>query len=262
MNINYKFSKNWALVSSTNFKHGINFGHKSLRLSQRNFWHPLMSQYLLGIRDNYSIINTEFTKKCLLRAFFVISLLFKKNGHLLIVNSNPEYFYLNKNLSILSLKKKINVTHEFTVLKANNISYSYYKWIGGTLTNWKQISKSVLTYAKFSERCEQFLINNNIEFPRYKKIKTCFDGLIQKKHNTSFLAFKNKPDCIFIINPNENQNTIREANKLHIPIIAFVESNTNIHGIHYPIPLNSYSITFVYYCLKKIIKISHYFNNS
>jgi len=98
-----------------------------------------------------------------------------------------------------------------------------------------------------------------IEFPKYKKVKTCFNGLINKKEGKSFLAFKNKPDIIFILNPNENQNTILEANKLHIPIIAFTESNTNISGITYPIPINTYSINFVYYCFKKLILISNNF---
>jgi len=113
-----------------------------------------------------------------------------------------------------------------------------------------------LTFAKFSERCENFLLKNNIEFPRYKRIKTCFEGLIRKEHNKTILAFYEKPDLIFLVNPNENQNIILEANKLHIPIIAFTESNTNLKGITYPIPLNTYSMNFVYYYLKKLIKIS------
>jgi ribosomal protein S2 len=195
--------------------------------------------------------------------FFFITLLFKSNGHLLVINTNPEYFVLNKNLSLLTLQtnpiffnKSITIYKKYKTLRTSKISYCSFKWVGGTLTNWKQISKSVLTFAKFSERCEKFLLKNNIDFPRYKKIKTCFEGLIRKQHNKTLLAFYEKPDIIFLVNPNENKNIISEANKLHIPVIAFAGSNTDIKGITYPIPLNTYSMSFVYYCLKKIIKIS------
>lgn len=248
---------------------GTSIGHKSINLSKRKFWHPLMTPYLLGIRNKIAIINPSATKKCILRAFFIIALLFKSNGHLLIINTNPEYFVLNKNLSLLTLQPRPNFkSHEqekrshssiytkYKVLRTSKISYCSSKWVGGTLTNWKQISKSVLTLAKFSERCETFLLKNNIEFPRYKKIKTCFQGLIRKQDNKTILGFYEKPDLIFLINPNENQNIILEANKLHIPLIAFAESNTNLKGITYPIPLNTYSMNFVYYCLKKLVKIS------
>lgn len=248
-------------------KNGVSIGHKSMNLSKRRFWHPLMTPYLLGIRNKIAIINPSATKKCMLRAFFIIALLFKSNGHLLIINTNPEYFVLNKNLSLLTLQSKpktsrslftknLSIYSKYKALGTSKISYCSSKWVGGTLTNWKQISKSVLTFAKFSERCEKFLLKNNIEFPRYKKIKTCFQGLIKKHHNKTLLAFYEKPDLIFMVNPNENQNIILEANKLHIPIIAFTESNTNLKGITYPIPLNTYSMNFVYYCLKKLIKIS------
>ena len=67
----------------------------------------------------------------------------------------------------------------------------------------------------------------------------------ETKGKTS-LAFNEKPDLIFILNPNENQNIVLEANKLHIPIIAFTESNTNIKGISIS---NSNEYLFNEFCL-------------
>jgi ribosomal protein S2 len=192
----------------------------------------------------------------------MLTLLAKQGGHILIINTNPEYFNLTKNLSLLTSQTRQTSPQIFLMykkyqsLRTNVLSFCSYKWIGGTLTNWKQISRSVLTFAKFSERCEPFLIKNNIDFPRYKKIRTCFEGLIQKQSSHNVLAFYEKPDVIFLVNPNENQNIMQEAAKLHIPIVAFTESNTNIKDIAYPIPLNTYSMTFVYFCLKKIVKLA------
>lgn len=276
-----KIFNNWLNVSSKNFNKGINFGHKSIRLAKTTFWHPLMSNYFLGIRDHVSLLNTQQTLKCLLRAFHIIAIILRQKGRILIINTNPEFFRLCNNLSNLTLMGKSLNDHLFlnleqrydknqnlpvkkkdkklmsNKLKTPLISYVSYKWIGGTLSNWKQISKSVLTYAKFSERCENFLIKNNLDFPKYLRVKKCFQGLLYKKNQKMLLAFNKKPDLIFLINPNENQNIINEAYKLHIPVIAFIESNTNPKEITYPIPVNNYSIKFIYYCLKKIIKMTN-----
>ena len=80
--------------------------------------------------------------------------------------------------------------------------------------------------------------------------------MVRKKNNKVFLAFNKKPDIVFLMNPNENRHIIAEANKMHVPVIALVESNTNLNGISYPIPANAYSAFFIYYCIKKILKLS------
>lgn len=265
---------NWLNASSKNFNKGVNFGHKSSKLAKTQFWHPLMSEYFLGIRKNASLLNTQQTLKCLLRAFHIIALIVRQKGRLLIINTNPEFFRLCNNFTNLTLLGNSKSLHsdlfsitgkkrecvDFKKLKTPLISYVSYKWIGGTLTNWKQISKSVLTFAKFSERCENFLIKNNIDFPKYVRVKKCFQGLLYKEKEKMVLAFNQKPDLIFLINPNENKSVLNEASRLHIPIIAFTESNTNPQEISYPIPVNNYSIKFIYYCLKKIIKMTHSLN--
>lgn len=257
--IQYK-KDDWKYSSYGSLKVGTNLGHKPFSLTKTKFWHPLMSDYLLGVRNDVSIINAQQTKQCLLKAFYLISLILKKKGHILIVNTNPDFHRICKNFSILTLQNTVHFLHQnsskYEKLKSSSISYCCYKWIGGTLTNWKQISKSVLTFAKFSERCESFLINNNIEFPKYKKIKDCFQGLLTNQKGKIFLTFNEKPDLIFLMNPNENKDIINEANHLHIPVIAFAESNTNINGVTYPIPVNNGSLNIIYYCLKKILKIS------
>jgi small subunit ribosomal protein S2 len=260
-------SQIWKKSILHDLKNGIPSGHKSINLSKKKYWHPLMSNLLLGIRHKTAVFNSNLIKKNILQAFFVIALVLKHNGHILVINTHPEYSNFLKNVASLTLQSRLTLqnSEKFIINKYNhlntlNISYCCFQWVGGTLTNWKQISKSVLTFAKFSERCENFLLKNSIDFPRYKKIKTYFQGLLNKKQGRTLLSFHEKPDLIFLINPNENRNVIKEANKLHIPVIALVESNTNIKGITYPIPSNLYSMAFFYYCLKKLITMSLAFN--
>lgn len=268
--MNSKIFHNWLNISSKNFNKGIHFGHKSIRLAKTPFWHPLMSDYFSGIRDNVSLLNTQQSLKCILRAFHIIALILKQKGRILVINTNPEFFRLCNNLTHLTLLDTSKfVTNSFYRNFKNNtkktkkfktplISYVSYKWIGGTLTNWKQISKSVLTFAKFSERCEKFLVKNNINFPKYMRVKKCFQGLLYKEKQQMYLAFNQQPDLIFLINPNENQGILNEAFRLNIPVIALTESSTNSTKITYPIPVNNYSIKFIYFCLKKIIKMAQY----
>lgn len=267
--MNSKKFDNWLNVSSKNFHKGINFGHKSIALSKNSYWHPMLSEYFLGRRDHVSVFNTKQTLKCFLRAFHVIALILKQKGRLLIINTHPEFWRLCTNFtqsrvssesqllesdSCFSRQQKIH--ENLKNLRTPLISSVNYKWIGGTLTNWKQVSKSVLTFALFSERCENFLMKNKIDFPRYTKVKKCFNGLLYKKNHKMRLAFNQKPDLIFLINPNENQAVLNEAERLHIPVIALTESSLNPKGVTYPIPVNNYSIQFLYYCLKKIVKIT------
>jgi ribosomal protein S2 len=300
-------SREILFLSGYAIKKGIPVGHKFLRLSKTNFWHPLMAPYFLGIRHGISFLDPVQTRKSILRAFYVIALvlnrketsimdsrfikshnkqraihpnylvgstsffnggkkqelytqekkqIIQRKGHVLIINTNPEFSQLCKNLSALILHKRNKKLLDFKNQDNSSLSYIYYKWVGGTLTNWKQVSKSVLSYVKFAERCEKFLYRNRIDFPRYKKVKECFYGLIRKQQNRVHLAFNEKPDLIFLMNPNENRHIIAEANKMHIPVVALVESNTYLKGISYPIPANAYSAYYIYYCLKKILQIS------
>ena len=93
---------------------------------------------------------------------------------------------------------------------------------------------------EFSERFESFIVQNNITFPRYKKMAVSFQGL--KKD-----SFTKRPDLIFLINPNVNRHVVEEAVSLN--------SNTNLRGISYPIPGNSNSIEFVSECLQWIVRV-------
>lgn len=285
--MNPNLFQNWLNLSSKSFNKGINFGHKSIKLTNTPFLHPLQSQYILGIRQNVSIFNTQQTLKCLLRAFHILALVLKQKGRVMIINTNPEFFRLCTNFATITLRGesfsnwklaqksgKIGVnsklgkdsiltkngkkTPNYKKLKTPLLSYVSYKWVGGTLTNWKQVSKSVLTYAKFSQRCENFLVKNNIDFPKFTRVKKCFQGLLYKENQTMLLAFNQKPDLIFLINPNENLSILNEAYRLHIPVIALTESSTNPKEITYPIPVNNYSIKFLYFCLKKILKMTHF----
>lgn len=252
------FLASTMLKTEKNYKDGVHLGHKSIRLSESNSWHPSMANYHLGIRDGITICNIQQTQKCLSRAFYVCSQILEKGGSILIVNTNPEFYKLSLNWMKFMEQHLPKSTF-------SSVSYCLYKWIGGTLDNYKQISKSIVCYIKFSQRCLKFCEKYNINPARYQKIKKCFQGygfLIKARSNDAdfsskdiVMSLQRKPDIIFIFNPADNKNLILEANRLHIPIIACTSTRENITGISYPIPCNNTSIEFTYALYKKLYKI-------
>jgi small subunit ribosomal protein S2 len=260
-------SQQWNQRVLGGFGDGVHHGHTSLRLSKQPHWHPVMAHYLLGLRQDTALVDPTLSQKCLLRAFHVMASILHKGGHVLVINTNQETATICHTVSRLTRSQghhhvapdeRISDTmpHRFAHLESSRFSFSCVKWVGGTLTNWKHVSKSVYAFAKFSERCGGFLREHHIDFPRYTKIQQLFEGFVTHDDHRVCLAFRETPDAVFVINPNENRGVIREAAKLHIPVIALAESNTNLHGITYPIPTNTYTAPWVYYCMKKLLKIA------
>lgn len=215
--------------------------------------------YIYGFRNKIAIIDLEKTLISLRRACNVIDLIIGSKGHLLFVNTNPEY----------------NKIIQETAQRANQ-SYINHKWIGGFLTNWnhmqnvqqhfmllsrmasrnaqrKIIDRRMLrTFPHFMLTTVNILSKNptslsdpraNTAFitPRFKKMQKCFEGL----RNTQISL----PDCVIFFNANQNSIAIHEANLLQIPIISIVDSNIsnkNHSLITYPIPANENSVRFIY----------------
>lgn len=237
------------------------FGHKIGKIYKIK---PSVAPFLLGKRKVLPFIAPQLITQHIEQSLNVIAAILKKNGQVLVVNTNPE-------ISNLIL---------YFALRLQDSSRSFYfcneKWAGGLLTNWQQISKSIATYLSFSERFGRFLLRNNIHFPRYRKMRKVFQGFspsfaYAKKNQLSSCSASltpqakqpkadkqlplKKPDLLIIINPNENMNALFEAKKMGIPVIAFANTNIDLSLITYPIPTNNDSPFFAHYYLSLVEKV-------
>ena len=87
--------------------------------------------------------------------------------------------------------------------------------------------------------------------------------VVNKDSNASIaLKFRERPDLLIICQPNENQLLLREAFSLQIPVLAFVDSNTCLDYITYPIPVNTENHDWMYYCLDLLSRIANCFSSS
>ena len=191
---------------------GVHFGHHTRR------WNPKMEPYIFGKRNNIHIINLEKTVPMLYEALQAIQSIAKNGGKFLFVGTK-------RSASELIAQAAINCGQY----------YVNHRWLGGMLTNWETVSKSIKKLKSLEEKIESGEINSLT-----KKEKLNIERQ-KEKLDLTLGGIKNMngvPDAMFIIDTNKEAIAVLEANNLNIPVIAICDSNTNPLGVDYPIPGN------------------------
>jgi small subunit ribosomal protein S2 len=191
---------------------GVHFGHHTRR------WNPKMEPYIFGKRNNIHIINLEKTVPMLYEALEAVQSIAKNGGKFLFVGTK-------RSASDLIAKAATNCGQ----------FYVNHRWLGGMLTNWETVSKSIKKLKNLEDRISSGEINNltkkerlNIERQK-EKLDLTLGGI--KDMNGI-------PDALFVIDTNKEAIAVLEANNLNIPVIAIFDTNTNPSNVDYPIPGN------------------------
>ncbi|MGH6818984.1 MAG: 30S ribosomal protein S2 [Methylovirgula sp.] len=190
---------------------GAHFGHQSHR------WNPKMAPFIYGARNNIHIIDLAQTVPLLHQALKAISDTVARGGRILFVGTKRQA--------------------QEAIAAAATRSAQYYinaRWLGGTLTNWKTISASIQRLRKVQEQLETgaqgLTKKERLMLSRERnKLEKALGG-IREMGGT--------PDLIFVIDTNKEQLAIKEAARLHIPVAAILDTNSDPDGITYPIPGN------------------------
>jgi small subunit ribosomal protein S2 len=191
---------------------GVHFGHHTRR------WNPKMEPYIFGKRNNIHILNLEKTVPMLYEALDIISSIAKNGGKFLFVGTK-------RSASELIAQAAINCGQY----------YVNHRWLGGMLTNWETVSKSIKKLKNLEERIESGEIGSLTKKERLNVERQ------KDKLDLTLGGIKNMngiPDAIFIIDTNKEAIAVLEANNLNIPVIAVCDSNSNPSGVDYPIPGN------------------------
>jgi len=191
---------------------GIHFGH------QTRFWNPKMAPYIFGDRSKIHIINLEKTLPLFNEAMNFIGRLAANNGTILF----------------LGTKRAAREIIKQEALRCG-MPYVDYRWLGGMLTNFKTIKNSIRRLKDLEKMAEE----TNFEQLSKKEIM----GLRREmgKLERSLGGIKDMqalPDAMFVIDVGFEDIAIKEANKLGIPVIGVVDTNSNPEGIDYIIPGN------------------------
>jgi len=190
---------------------GVHFGHKTMR------WNPKMAPYIYGERNKLHIINLQKTVPLLHKALEVTRDVASKNKRILFV----------------STKRQASAI----VAEAAERCGQYYvnhRWLGGMLTNWNTVSKSIKTLKDLDAQLQ------NPDFVANKKERLVMQRQLDKLENSlgGIKDMGGTPDLIVVIDTNKESIAILEANKLGVPVIAIADTNSNPDGIDYIVPGN------------------------
>ena len=190
---------------------GVHLGHKTFR------WNPKMKPFIFGEKNSVHIIDLSQTLELLNKALLEFHRCASSNGKILFVSTKKQASELVAN-----------------VAKETNNFYVNHRWLGGMLTNWNTINKSI----KRLKKIEEDLKLEDTGFTKKELIKMSMEKEKLDRSLGGISNMKKLPDMIFIIDTNIESLAVLEAKKLNIPIVAVVDSNSNPEFIDFPIPGN------------------------
>ncbi len=197
-------------------------------------WNPKMRPYIYARRPNNHVIDVLKSLVCLNKAYQFINELTKEGGRILIVGTNGKII---KDL----IKEEAKRGQAFYVVQ---------RWLGGTLTNFKNISKSIKK------------LNDNLQLQKTGEIEkyTKKEQILIRKETEKLAKFyggirtmRKLPNALIVLDPCHDANSVVEAKKLGIPVIALANTNTNPDNIDYILPINNYSIRSIMLILGVLI---------
>jgi small subunit ribosomal protein S2 len=191
---------------------GVHFGHQTKR------WNPKMKEYIFGERNGIYIIDLQKTLKMFKEASKFVTDLTSTGKVILFVGTKRQ-------------------AQDAVAEEANRSGMPYInsRWLGGLLTNWVTVQKSVKRLAELDEMA----VDGRFELMTKKEVIKLER---ERKHlNTNLAGIKNMrrlPDAIFVIDSNNEAIAVSEARKLGIPVVAVVDTNCDPTVVDYVIPGN------------------------
>ena len=194
---------------------GAHFGHVTRK------WHPEYAPYILMEKNGIHIINLDETKQKLDKALTFVSEIAQKNGEFLFVGTKKQARDI--------IQQEADRCGMFYVVE---------RWLGGTLTNFSTIKKSIKRLQlleKEGSNIYENMTKKEIQMLNRERIK------LSDQHR-GIKDMKRLPEVIVVVDANHEITAVREARLLEIPVIAIVDTNTNPNSVDYPIPANDDSI--------------------
>ena len=190
---------------------GVHFGHQTQR------WNPRMGEFIYGARNGIHIMDLTQTVPMLDAALNVVRETVAKNGRVLFVGT--------KRQAAAPIAEAAEKCAQY---------YMNHRWLGGTLTNWQTVSKSIQRLKDIDET-----LNGGAEgLTKKERLGIERD---QEKLQASLGGIREMggvPDLLFVIDVRKEALAVAEANKLGIPVVAVVDTNCSPDGIDYIIPGN------------------------
>ena len=198
---------------------GVHFGHQTRR------WNPKMAEYIFTERNGIYIIDLQKTVKKVEEAYMFIRDVAEAGDSVLFVGTKKQ-------------------AQESIKEEAERVGMYYVnsRWLGGMLTNFATIKTRIERLAQLRKMEEDGTFNL---LPKKEVVKLNLEIEKLEKYLGGIKEMKKLPGALFIVDPRKERNAVAEARKLHIPIVAIVDTNCDPDEIDYVIPGNDDAIRAV-----------------
>jgi small subunit ribosomal protein S2 len=193
---------------------GVHFGHQVRR------WNPKMKEYIFGERNGIYIIDLQKTQRMFKEALKFVTNLMSEDVDRIVL------FVGTKRQAQDAIREEAERCGQF---------YINQRWLGGLLTNFQTIQKSI----KRLKEIEAMQNDGRIEqYAKKERLQISREREALEKNLSGIKEMRRLPDAIFIIDTNKEEIAVKEANRLGIPVVAIVDTNCNPEGITQVIPGN------------------------
>ncbi|MEM9851260.1 MAG: 30S ribosomal protein S2 [Pseudomonadota bacterium] len=190
---------------------GVHFGHQTHR------WNPRMDTYIYGARNGIHILDLTQTVPLLDAALNAVRETVSRGGRILFVGTKRQ------------AQKPVADAAERCAQYFMN-----HRWLGGTLTNWQTVSNSISRLKTIDEQLDQgaegLTKKERLGMERDQEKLTASLGGIREMGGV--------PDMLVVIDVNKEDLAVKEANKLGIPVVGILDTNSSPEGVDFPIPGN------------------------
>ncbi len=192
---------------------GVHFGHQTRR------WNPAMAPYIYGVRNGVHIIDLTQTVPMLYRALHAVREVVAGGGRVLFVGTKRQ-------------------AQEPIARSARRCGQYYvnHRWLGGTLTNWRTISKSIRRLRDLEAKLSDAQATAGLTKKELLHLERERNKLERALGGIKDMA--GLPDILFVIDTNKEAIAVAEARKLGLPVVAICDTNSDPRGIRYPVPGN------------------------
>ena len=197
---------------------GVHFGH------QTRHWNPKMKQYIFTARNGIHIINLQKTIMLAKEAYEALREVAAKGGQILFVGTKKQ--------AQLEVEK---------AAKACGMPFINKRWLGGLLTNFQTVKRSILHFRKLEEAFRDDSIHQMVK----TKKETLYLKREVKRMQKDLSGIKDMdelPEALFVVDSRREAIAVREAVRLGIPVFALVDTNSDPTFVDYPIPANDDAI--------------------
>ena len=190
---------------------GVHFGHSTRR------WNPKMAPFLFGVRNGIHIIDLQQTVPLLHQAMVAVKEVVANGGRVLFVGT------------------KRQATERISeAAKKCGQYYVNHRWLGGMMTNWSTISNSIKRLRDLDDQ----LSGETVGLTKKELLVLTREQAKLERALGGIKEMGGLPDILVVIDTNKEAIAVAEANKLGIPVVGVIDSNSKPEGINFPIPGN------------------------